>query len=92
MEETGATRRVELEPVMADTGVKVEINGGKVNVPGEDAIPANNTCGLTTDDKTAEVGLECDGKAALKDTVEAEEFDTTSFGPVCKPPMVVVEK
>ena len=49
MEETGATRRVELEPVMADTGVKVEINGSKVNVPGEDAIPATDTCGLTTE-------------------------------------------
>lgn len=56
VEETGATRRVELEPVMADTGVKVEINGGKVNVPGEDAIPAPETCELATDEETTEDG------------------------------------
>ena len=53
--ETGATRQVELGTVMADTGVKVEING-KVNVPGEDAKPATETCKLATDEKTAEDG------------------------------------
>lgn len=65
MEETGTMRWVKLEPVMADTGLKVEINGSKVNVPGEDAIPATDTCELATDKKTAKVGLDCDGKPHL---------------------------
>ena len=56
VEETGTMRWVELEPVMADTGVNVEINGDKVNVPGQDAIPATETGGLATDKETAEDG------------------------------------
>ena len=56
VEETGAMRRVELELVMADTRVKVEINGGKVKVPGEDAIPTTETCELATDEETTEDG------------------------------------
>ena len=74
VEETGAMRRVELEPVMADTGVNVEINGGKVNVPGDEAIPATETCGLATDEETAEDG-DCEGPTVFSATDEAEEFD-----------------
>ena len=60
---------------MADTCVKVGINGGKVNVPGKDTIPATDTCKLETADTTAEDGLDCDRKTELNATVEAEEFD-----------------
>ena len=54
VEEIGAMRRVKVGPVMADTGVKVEINGTKVNVPGKDAKLATETCELAADEKTAE--------------------------------------
>jgi len=80
VEETGAVRWVELEPVTADTGEKVEINGGKLNVPGEDTEPATDTSELAIEETTAEVGLDCDGTTAFNATVETEEFEACKLG------------
>lgn len=72
-------RQAELEPVIADTEVKVEINGNKVNIPGKDAILATNTCELETDDKTTKFRLDYD-ETVLNATVKAEEFEACELG------------
>ena len=63
----------------ADTGVKVEINGNKVNVPGEDTILATDTCENKTDYKTTKFRLDCD-EIALNATVKVEEFEACELG------------
>ena len=80
VDEIGASGRAELEAVMADmhTGVKVEIKGGRENVPGEEATLATGTRELVTVGETAEVGTNWAEKSALETTDDVAGFDDAS--------------
>lgn len=80
VDEIGASGRAELEAVMADmhTGVKVEIKGGRENVPGEEATLATGTRELVTVGETAEVGTNWAEKTALETTDDVAGFDDAS--------------
>ena len=60
---------------MADTGVKVETNGGNANVPGEDGTLATATWELATVADTADVGTNCAEKTELVTAVDVDGFE-----------------
>lgn len=61
--------------MIADTGMKVEINSCKANVPGKDETLATGTWELETVNETAEVGTNWEEKTELNAAVDEEGFE-----------------